>query len=188
MGTSSNQASPSTPNWRVANAVLGKEGASPEIQSRELWRAAVADRGQALVDALASPLLARAVELAESSKGPGDALRSFERVVLDAKGAGLMLDLGKRALARAVAAGTGSAGFASELFSEVAGYYVSRDLPSFTAAPGRVGTISDAIVLKDRVRTVASEAARSLPIPEEPAGWRDYVSSVVDVLRRGGRR
>lgn len=188
MGTSSNQASPPTPNWRVANAVLGKEGASPELQSRELWRAAVADRGQGLVDALASPLLARAVELAEGSERPGDALRSFERVVIDAKGAGLMLDLGKRALVRAVAAGTGSAGFASELFSEVAGYYVSRDLPSFTAAPGRVGTISDAIVVKDRVRTVAREVASAVPVPTGSAGWRDYVSSVVDILRRGGRR
>ena len=99
MGTSSNQPSPKTPSWGLANAVLGQPSASMERQHQELWRAAIGDQGDALLDALGSPLLANACVLSTKSSSPSEAIGGFEQSLLDSHNAGLMLDLGKRALA-----------------------------------------------------------------------------------------
>ena len=113
MGTSSNQPSPKTPNWRLANAVLGNPSASPERQHQELWRAAIGDQGDALVEALGNPLLANACALSKHSISPSEAIGRFEQSLLDSHNAGLILDLGKRALIRTVAGKKGVAGFCS---------------------------------------------------------------------------
>ncbi len=185
MGTSSNQPSPKTPNWRLANSVLGNPNASPERQHQELWRAAIGDQGNALADALGNPLLANACILSARSKSPSEAIRRFEQSLLDSHNASLILDLGKRALARTVAAKQGSTGFASELFAETVSYYASRDLPSLVGAKGRISTTSDAIKLKNQIRDHARRIAKMIPVKTDPKGWKVYVSKVLDALQGG---
>ena len=107
MGSSTNQSSPKTPNWRIANAVLGNPNVSPERQHQELWRAAIGDQGDALAEALGNPLLGNACALSTRSKSPSDAIQRFEKSLLHSHNAGLILDLGKRALVRTVAAEKG---------------------------------------------------------------------------------
>ena len=188
MGTSSNQPSPKTPNWGLANAVLGKPSASPERQNQELWRAAIGDQGDALLDALGSPLLANACVLSTKSSSPSEAIGGFEQSLLDSHNAGLMLDLGKRALIRTVVAKKGASGFASELFAETVSYYASRDLPSFVGAKGRISTTSDAIELKNQLRDHARKIAKKFPVKTDPKGWKDYVSKVLAELQKGERK
>jgi hypothetical protein len=188
LGTSSNQSSPKTPNWRIANAVLGNPSASPERQHEELWRAAIGDQGDALAEALGNPLLGNACALSARSKSPAEAIRQFDQSLLDSHNAGLILDLGKRALIRTVAAGKGAAAFAQELFAETISYYACRDLPSFVGAKGRISTTSDAIDLKDQIRNHARHIAKMFPVKTDPRGWKIYVSKVLGALQKGEQR
>jgi hypothetical protein len=187
MGTSSNQSSPRTPNWRLAHAVLGRPDVDAPTQSQELWRAAQGDQGEALLDGLGSSLLAAACNAAAKAENPSQAMRTFEQSLIEQKAAGIFLDLGMRALAKSVAAKTGEVGFASELFAEATAYYASRDLPSFVAAAGRLSTTSDSIQLKDRLRSIAREAALNVPLKTDPKGWRAYVSKVLRSLQEGSK-
>ena len=188
MGTSSNQPSPKTPSWGLANAVLGKPSASPERQHQELWRAAIGDQGDALLEALGNPLLANACALSTRSRSPSEAIGRFDQSLLDSHNASLVLDLGKRALVRAVAAKKGATGFASELFAETVSYYASRDLPSFVGAKGRISTTSDAIELKNQIRDHARKIAKMFPVKTDPEGWKNYVSKVLAALQKGVKK
>ena len=188
MGTSSNQPSPNTPGWRPAQASLGHLDLAVERQSMELWRAALTDRDGRLVEELADPLLASACEIAEQRISPDSAVQSFDNTLNQQYAAGLTLDMAKRALARSSAAESGAVGFAEELFAEATSYYASCDLPSFLGAPGRIQTTTDSIALKENLRNIAREAARTAaPISTAPEGWRSYISEVLASLR-GERR
>lgn len=173
--------------------MLGRTDVPVEQQSAELWRAVAGDRGERLFGDFGHPLLAAAVGVAVEARTPIEALRRFDEAVRREGAAGLSLDMGRRALARTVAAAGGGAGFGAELFAEAAGYYVSRDLPSYLGAAGRVATASEAMALKDRFRAVARGAARSAGAAagptNDPQAWRVYVARVVDALRtrRGSR-
>ncbi len=94
--------------------------------------------------------------------------------------------MGRRALARAVASAGGRAAFCAELFAEAAGYYVSRDLPSYLGGTGRVSTAADAIAVKESFRAIARDAARTAAGGESPPtdaqGWRAYVERVISGL------
>jgi hypothetical protein len=187
MGTSSNHPSPNIPIWRPARAILGRTDWPAERQSREIWQGALADRGGRLPSDLGDPLLAEACRLAESRLGPFEAVQSFHNSMNANYAAGLPLEMGKRALARAAAAGSGAEGFASELFAEVASYYVARDLPSYVGEPGRVGTTTDSIQFKEQIRGIARETARTAgEVRTDPEGWQRYVSAVLAALQRKG--
>ena len=67
MGTSSNQPSPNTPSWNIAQAALGHLGLDVERQSEELWQSALTDRDGRLTEELTNPLLASACEIAEET-------------------------------------------------------------------------------------------------------------------------
>jgi hypothetical protein len=188
MGTSSNHPSPNSPNWNLVRAVLGKDSVDEKRQSNEIWRAAIADRGEMLSNDLSSSLLASACNLAAKISSVPDAVAKYEQSLLESHSSGLTLDLGKRALARAVATKTGANGFATELFAEMASYYVARDLPSFVGAQGRVKTTTESIALKNQLQSLARKAATSIPVKTDARGWKGYVNQVLDVLKRGERK
>jgi hypothetical protein len=170
---------------------------SVELQSREMWRAAFADRKQQLVSDLSSPFLSQATTLAEGATSPIEAATTFDNNLADAGVGNFFLDLGKRALVRAVATGSGARGFASELFAETAGYYASRDLPSIVGAAGRVETALQALTLKDNIRGIARDTASSIArqfihirrgSPISPTDWASFVSGVLTALQHGRQR
>lgn len=184
MGTSSNHPSPNTPNWNITRSVLGNTDVSEELQSREIWRAAIADRGESLKNDLGLPLLSTACEIAAQATSASEALSKFEQAILNAHAANLTLDLGKRALARAVAVKSGANGFAAELFAETVAYYASRDLPSFIGTPGRVKTTTEAIAIKDKLKNLARKVAHSVSVRTDPTGWKQYVAGVLAALQK----
>src|SRR3989442_3472928 len=117
MGTSSNQASPDLPSWRLARAALARTDVAVERQLRELWRAALAERGHQLYADLTGPEVRGASAIAAAEESPESAMAAFDGIVRKHGRAGVTLDLCRRALGRAVAGGGGTPRFASELFS-----------------------------------------------------------------------
>ena len=160
--------------------MLGRRDVPVDRQSQEIWRAAGADREGRLSDELGSELFAAAGVAAESTRSPTEAVARFEEQLASERAASVILDLGKRALARAAAAGGGASGFAAELFAETASYYIARDLASLVGAAGRVPSTSAAVDLKSQIREVAREAVRRAgPAPVDPGAWRGYVTTVL---------
>lgn len=195
MGTSTNQGSPrATPSWGAVRSLLGQTRVPVQLQSREIWRAAAADPEAAVEHNLANPFLALAAQIASQSSSAVEAADKFDNEVADAGAAGLMLDLGRRALMRAVAAGQGAAGFGAELFAETASYYLSRDLPSLVGAAGRVESSSQTMELKRQVQGIAREVASggARMLEGEPdvrtQRWTGYVRTVLQGLQGGRRR
>jgi hypothetical protein len=189
MGTSTNQSSPNIPTWRLATAILGRLEWPAERQSREIWRAATSDREGRLYGDLGDPLLVEACRIAESGPDPISASQYFHQRLNENHAAGLALEMAQRALVRAAATRSGASGFASELFAEAASYYVSRDLPSFVGQSGRVSTTSEAVHLKDQIRTVARETAlRTGPVKADLDSWQGYVARVIAALQGAGRK
>lgn len=188
MGTSVNQPSPGTPNWRLARALLGRPDAPPIDQVGELWRAATADRARALQAELADPLLARAAEIAATHSGdPQAALEQYDRHVHESHSRNFALEFGRRALARATLKATGAAGFAAELFSEATSYYVARDLPGFVGSPNRVQNARDALELKAKLQTATRDIASSADVSVEPRAWARHVDDAIQRLTRRGK-
>ena len=186
MGTSVNQASPNSPPWRPARAVLGNPAFAAKHQSAELWRAALGDRGNALLSAdLGHPAIATACRIAGKAESPVVAIRAWDEHLAHTRAAGLTLDLARRALIRATLARRGATGFAGEVFAEMVSYYASRDLPSFVGARFRLTTPTQAVRLKDDLRAIARQASHVKAPAAAPGKWRTYVKAVVKALTKG---
>ena len=189
MGTSSSQPSPNHPRWLPAIAVLGNPDWPVERQSTEIWRAAFDDRDGRLESELSDPIIATAGLIAGSGIAPFQAMQEFDAAASERNSIGLTVDMARRAMARACADGTGSSGFASELFAEAVSYYASRDLAGIVGASGRVQRTSDSLSLKEGLREVARQAARiGSANPADIDSWSTYVSATLDSLRSSGIR
>jgi hypothetical protein len=188
MGTSKNVASPDTPPWKPALAVLGRTGVAAPRQLLEIWRSASADRGHRLLDDFATPTLAQACKLASTATNVAGALTEYDHMLGENKARGLGVEVGRRALARAISQKLGSQGFAAELFAEATSYYVSRDLPSFVGSRGRVETMSAAIALKSQIGFATRAVVENYGAPAtDTNGWVTYVDRVLRGLQ-GGRQ
>jgi hypothetical protein len=186
MGTSVNSRSPSTPNWRIPKAILGRSDVDHQRQAQELWKAGLEDRDGKLISDLADPVIANICREASRVAHPKEAYNVHEKLLAKEGKASLVLDMSKRALIRAVATKTGPQGFASELFSEVVSYLASRDLPSYIGVEGRISTPNESIALKNNLRKLAFKAAMAVPVETSSSGWRKYVSEVTKILVSGG--
>lgn len=184
MGTSTSQRSPARPTWQLPQALLGREGISPKDQGIEIWRAASFDPDTDIARRLSDPILADACALAEKSRSPSEAARVYDSVLNETRAAGLIFDLARRALTRSVAQGSGSEGFAKELFAETVAYYASRDLSSLLGKVGRISTASEIIELKRRLQQHAREVVSSHTLPKISArSWTAFVDGVIRTLR-----
>jgi hypothetical protein len=184
MGTSKNVRSPDIPPWKPFLAVIGRPDVPVERQTRELWLAAYAERGPRLEDEFSQRTLAAACDIAASRQSVPTALRDYDAMNKREHRAGLAVELGRRALARAIAKGTGAAGFAADLFADASSYYASRDLPSFVGAAGRVQNTSAAIEVKNAIRRVTRDQVSQVGKPRtDVEGWAAFVRSVLSTLR-----
>jgi hypothetical protein len=114
-------------------------------------------------------------------------MQSFDQSVADSRRSGIAVELGRRALVRAVTGHQGTKGFANELFAEATAYYASRDIPSVVGRKGRIETPLAGIRLKAELKGLARTVASSSGSPAtDPAGWERYVGRVLGGLR-GGR-
>jgi hypothetical protein len=184
MGTSKNVSSPDIPPWRIALAVLGRNGVPLTRQHQEIWRSVEAERGSHFADEFSQPALATACRLATNAKDVVSTIQRFDNHLSEMRQSGFATEIARRALARTVNARLGSDGFARELFAEATSYYASRDLPSVVGSRGRVETPSQAIALKDQLKDITRALVTSVgPVAVDPDGWTRYVSKVVRGLR-----
>lgn len=186
MGTSKNVSSPDIPVWKPYLAVLGRPDIPIERQTQELWRAALADRGPRLEEDFSQRTLAIACQLAATSSSIQAALREYDAANQREHRVGLGIEIGRRALTRAISRGTGAAGFAADFFADASSYYASRDLPSFVGAAGRVANTSSAIELKSAISRVTRDKVTEIGTPRTDAeGWASFVKSALMHLRAG---
>lgn len=185
MGTSRNDRSPSNPAWKPALAVLGRPDIKPERQLQEIWRSAYGERGERLIGEFAHPSLPEACRLLTTKTVQmQEALTRFEDVSSREVGTSFAVELGKRALARCIAASATPTRFVQELFAEATSYYASRDLPSYVGAKGRVETVAQSIALKDALKNIAMTVAGTVGEPRlDTAGWTRHVAQVITTLR-----
>jgi hypothetical protein len=184
VGTSKNVPSPDTPPWKPLLAILGRTDVPPERQAQEIWRSAYAERGGRLADEFASPTVAAACRLASTSNDVRAASAEFSGHLAAAGRAGFANEIAKRALLRAVSTNQGVAGFAQELFAEATSYYVSRDLPSFIGARGRIESVSRGMEFKTQLKAIVRTrvASAGQPSPDRD-GWANYAATVIRALR-----
>jgi hypothetical protein len=184
MGTSKNVASPNSPPWKPALAILGRKDIPIERQIIEIWRSASAERGLMLIDDFSSAAVATACSLAARFVDVRDAVATFDSYLSRDHKAGFAAEIAKRALARAVASKQGIQGFAGELFAEATSYYASRDLPSFIGHDGRIDSPSAAIRLKASMMEQTRISVASSGVPNSsPEEWAIYVQKVISGLR-----
>lgn len=184
MGTSKNERSPNTPPWKPALAVIGRSDVSAERQLAEIWRSAYSERGERLLDDLSDPALVEACRLVTERVPVHEALNRFDENNERENRAGLAIELGRRALARCAVTGAGPTEFVQELFGEATSYYASRDLPSFVAAKDRINTNSEAIALKQALRTAAKQTVEMFGEPPlDRADWSVHIARLLKALQ-----
>lgn len=157
----------------------------PRKQLAEVWRAAIAQRGDGLLDALAHPAVATALGAALAQSGGAEAaVDAFETARSTAGAAGLQFDLARRAALRSVARGLDFNHTAAEFLAEVTDYFVSRDLPSFVGASGRVRNVADSESLRRSLRDLARSASLVRGRVSGPKSWRRFVVGAVERLKK----
>lgn len=187
MGTSRNDRSPMTPPWKMALAVVGTPDVPAFRQGTEIWRAVAADRGEKLLRDFSNRSLAEASRWMSQRLSVQEALARFHQATMYESNAGLAIDMGRRALVRCAAEKGDATSFVGELFAEAISYYVSRDLPSYVGAKGRIPSASEAIRLKEALRETTKQQVKSAGEPKlGPREWRGYISTVLKTLQSGG--
>jgi hypothetical protein len=192
MGTSTNQASPATPNWRVAHLAYVDESITIERAVQEIWRAATNQGETDLVSQLASSVVATCSQLASSVQSKRTVAAEVPYHIAASGEATLGSEIAYRALVKTVGReGDLHQVFAASLFAEASDYLVSRDLPGFVGRTGRCKTIAEAIEFKSKIRDSIVGIVNdrhSPPVHPTSAAWRNYVMETIEALRGPGSR
>ena len=183
MGTSLSQGSPGTTSWRAVAACYRTAAIEPQRVVEEVWRAAHGDPDADWARMLSSPLIARCLEIAESTPNAGAALRQAGREIAEAKGSSIATEVAKRAVARSFRGDDQRQSFVSALFGEATNYLVSRDLASHVGQGNRSETVRDAVSFKNAVQDIAEQTVSRLsPKGTSRSEWRAFVSDTVQHL------
>lgn len=187
MGTSTNQRSPRTPNWKAVEVAYTHPGASIQRTAQEVWRAAANEFDGGLVSSLSSPIVAQCLEVAQTSRSTIDAAQKVRRLLALSGQASLAGEIAQRAVIIArEKEGNRINAFVRSLFSEATNYLVSRDLPGFVGLSDRVRTVQIATVLKSSIINEVSSNVDAVPKPSgklsNPKTWQKFVNNVVDNL------
>lgn len=191
MGTSKNQSSPRTPNWKAAQLAYADPAVTIDRAVQEIWRAATNQPSGDLTQLLREPAIAECVAISTEAPNRESAVDAVSRHIASLGKASLGLVMAQRAIAQSYGQPDPVAAFTSSLFAEAGNYLVSRDLPGFVGTEGRAKTTSEAIALKAQLRERVAERASEIRPPRRAAlvdGWSDYVTQVVEHLRKTGSR
>lgn len=184
MGTSVNQRSPKTVNWRAANAAYTTPNIEINRAVQELWRAASNQPSGDLVSDLSNPIISECLRIVTVSKTREEAIRAATRAVIDSGRASLAADIAQRAVSQSFQEGKEKISlFTSTLFSQASNYLISRDLPGFVGANGRAKTVKEAVALKSEMLSYVSKKVAEKPLPKEAnsiiSNWKNVVKSIV---------
>jgi len=187
MGTSTNQRSPRTSNWKAVDVAYTHPGATIQRTAQEIWRAATNEVDGGLVSGLQSPLIAQCLEAVQTSRSATDAAQKVRRLLALSGQASLAGEIAQRAAVIAhEIKGNRTNAFVKSLFSEASNYLISRDLPGYVGLADRVRTVQNATALKTSIINEVSSKVDSVPMPagklSSPRTWQKFVNKVVDHL------
>lgn len=187
MGTSINQRSPNTPNWRAASTAYTNRSISIERAVQEIWRAATNQPVGDLSRDLGKSIVAECLRIAVDSASREEAIQKANLVVAFSGQASLAADIAQRAVVQSFRTSEDRAGaFTAALFAEAGNYLVSRDLPGYVGHDGRARNVSEAIRFKGEIKRQIAARVAEVPRPPDMVshGWEGYVSRVVNQLKR----
>ena len=184
MGTSVNQRSPDTDNWRVVQDIYVDPSVGMDDALKMLWRAASNPNETNLFESLSRPEVGQISQCA-LQETPIAAMNAARQFIADAKVASFACDIATRAAAQSVGQKDAVGVFAERLFAEATSYLVARDLPGYVGVSERLKSVVEARAFVAEISGRAAAAARSTALPERLDGdtWRGYVRSVVLTLR-----
>ena len=180
MGTSSNQASPPTLNWRATTAAY-RGDVPPARVAREVWRAATNDEHGSLPDLLMSPGVELIYRVAQEAQSASEGPRAASQEIAARRWSSLGTEIAKRALVQSFAYDDRAVGFVNSLLSEATAYLVARDLPGFVGDQGRAATVADAAAFKASV--VESVRGRLIGDPHQFESWDQLIGSSIRRLK-----
>ena len=187
MGTSTNQRSPRTLNWKAVEVAYTFPDIPIQRTAQEIWRAAANESDGGLINSLGSPIIAQCLEVVQTSRSAIDTAQKVRRLLALSGQASLAGEIAQRAavIAHEIKVNRTSA-FVQSLFSEASNYLVSRDLPGFVGLADKVRTVQNATALKSSIIKEVSSNVDSVPKPtgklSSPKTWQKFVNKVVDHL------
>ena len=98
MGTSVNQRSPDTDNWRLVQSIYDNPNIPMDQALREVWRAASNPNETNLAALLSQPIIGTFAGLAARAASPSEAFQDVTRFIADNKVASLASEIAKRAV------------------------------------------------------------------------------------------
>lgn len=186
MGTSVNQPSPKTINWRAAQATYRNADTPVERVLREMWRAATSQGGGNLANLLAQPIVARVREIVLRGGDATQVAMAASREIAESRQSSFAADIARRAAVQSVTAENRAQAYSERVFAEASNYLLSRDLPGYVGDVGRNKTVSDSFQFKRAVLEAAANVVRTVgpPPSNTPEAWHDHTTAVVDALKR----
>ena len=184
MGTSVNQSSPRTLNWKAAQAGYRDPSVSVNRIASEVWRAALNQETGNIAQLLSQPIVARIGALVAESSSSMDLARKSAFEIARSKQSSLATELARRACIQVAGARDGPAAFTARLFAEATAYLVSRDLPGFVGL-GRLHDVAQSTTFKSSLSQYAAEVATRAKHPSQltERNWPDHVKNVIRLLR-----
>jgi len=187
MGTSVNQRSPDTDNWRVVQDIYIDPDLSAADSLKVLWRAASNPNEPNLYGLLSRPEIAGLADLLDRHYGPAEAASATRAELASTKVSSLATDIAARAIIQCTGKEEAKSLYVQQLFAEATSYLVARDLPGYVGRSEKLPTVGSAKKFIAEMRDLAAVAARQTALPEglSRENWPAYVRSVVSNIRRG---
>jgi len=186
MGTSVNQPSPDTLNWRAAQKTYESESVPVSRVLREIWRAATNQAEGDLAGQLAQPIISRVRDIALRGRTAVEVAAAVSREIAQSRESSLGVEIARRAALQCFGAQDRAQAYSERVFAEASNYLLSRDLPGYIGPNMRNNTVADSSQFKRSVMGAAAEVAREIGLPKTGAAdaWRKYTAAVVDRLKR----
>jgi len=185
LGTSVNQRSPDTLNWRAAQATYEDSGIPIERVLQEIWRAASGREDETFSVQLSEPIVFRLRDIALNAKSPMEAAALAGRAIAESKQTSLVADIALRAAVQASTSPNRAQTYSERVFAEASNYLISRDLPGYIGTVGRNSTVAESVQFKASVLRAASEAVRQVGVPtlSTARAWQKHTAAVLNRLR-----
>lgn len=186
MGTSVNQPSPKTINWRAAQATYRNADVPVERVLREMWRAATNQAEGNLASLLAQPIIARVRDIALQGGDATQVAMAVSREIAESRQSSFAAVIAQRAAVQSVSAADRDQAYSERVFAEASNYLLSRDLPGYVGDIGRNKNVGDSYQFKRAVLEAATNVVRQVGTPSSntPEAWHEHTTAVVDALKR----
>jgi hypothetical protein len=184
VGTSVNQSSPKTLNWKAAHIGYRNPDVPVERVASEIWRAATNQPQGDLAKLLSAPIVARVGQLVTRAESALDASRATAIEIVRTKTSSLATDIARRAAVQAIRSPDRVAAYQQRLFAEATSYLVARDLPGFVGS-ARVRDITDSLKFKLAVANHVASVVEGIGAPRSlrPNIWKRHVQQVIKALQ-----